>query len=77
MSTSPVPHVNNLPEWFYCLQTASLSSCELQCEMYCNNAKGRTIETCKVTGKSGCELHGTGCEGPFYKCSCSVELLEH
>ena len=74
-SSSPAlqPHTNNAPEWFYCIQTATLNNCELQCENYCNNAVGKTIETCKVNGTHGCRLHGAGCDGPFYKCSCSVE----
>ena len=67
------PPPSNVPEWFYCVQTATLSNCELQCDEYCNNAGGKTIENCIVDGKYGCKLHGHGCEGPFYKCSCSVK----
>ena len=67
------------PEFFYCLQTATLSTCEKECDQMCSNAEklGKMTENCIVNGKSGCEIQGPGCEGPFYKCSCSVELLEH
>ena len=72
-STVYIQITSKAPEWFYCIQSANLEDCNTECEVYCNNAFGKEIELCTVQGNNGCILHGDGCDGPFYKCSCSVK----
>ena len=67
----PPPKI--VPEWFYCIQSGSIMSCETQCNEYCENASGTIIEPCKIVGNNGCELQGKGCDERFYKCACTVE----
>ena len=50
-----------VPDWFYCIQSADISACNVQCVEYCSNASGHNIEACHVQGANlPCVNGGTG-----------------